>query len=626
MFNIKNRFLIVIIGLLLLLPWLVSTSHPAYASNIAEIEPNDTQATAQGLANLGHTFPVEAAINAPGDVDWYHFEAVADQTYVVELFNVSAGLANDGWECGSHAHGVGIKIYDQAGTLVSYDCTAYGPGNTHNLLAFTPGMSASYSILIQPNSALDAGNYYLRILPKHDEPGADWDPTTHEPNNSHPNAYAIGLGYENALTSEIEPRDPIYSTFTVDRDWYQFEAVADQTYVVELFNVSAGLANDGWECGSHAYGVGIEIFDQVGNSIASDCNRYGAGNMHNDLDFTAGVSATYYILVQPNSKLDAGSYSLRLLPKHGEPGANWDPTTYEPNNNRRNAHEIGLGYQNALTSEIELRDPIYSTYTVDHDWYRFETVAGHTYVVELFNVSAGLANDGWECGSHAYGVGIKIYDQAGSEINFRCNAYGSGNVHNYIDFIAGLSNTYYILVQPNSKLDTGTYSLRVLPKYDEPGAAWDPVTHEPNNIIWNALLIQTGRENAIRSQIEVRTPTFSTNNVDHDDFRFEAIAGQKYVVEVLGVDIGLTGQGAECGSWNSGVGIRLYNSTGDEVAYDCRGDNDGILHNTLSFVASLNGPYYIRLQPNSKTAQGHYTLCISDSTCVVNNFLPTVIR
>ena len=462
MYAQKIRFVPLMTSFFAILIFITLRPFPVYADTISEIEPNDTLAQAQLLSSIGRDSPLSAAINTPGDVDWYKFQATAGRTYVVELFNVASSLGAWGYECGGYyGDGVGIRVYDQAGNLVVSSCDAYGAGNVHNYLSFTAGVTGVYYILVQPNSKTAAGAYSLRVLPKYDEPGASWDPATHEPNNSIWNAYAIGLGRENALTSTIEQRDPTYSTYTVDRDWYRFNAVAGRTYVVELFNVASSLGAWGYECGGYyGDGVGIRVYDQAGNLVVSSCDAYGAGNVHNYLSFTAGVTGVYYILVQPNSKTAAGAYSLRVLPKYDEPGASWDPATHEPNNSIWNAYAIGLGRENALTSIIEQRDPTYSTYTVDHDWYRFNAVAGRTYVVELFNVASSLGAWGYECdGYYGDGVGIRVYDQAGNLVVSSCDANTSSYIHNSLSFVAGLNGVYYILVQPNSKTAYGTYTI-----------------------------------------------------------------------------------------------------------------------------------------------------------------------
>ena len=314
MYAQKIRFVPLMTSFFAILIFITLRPFPVYADTISEIEPNDTLAQAQLLSSIGRDSPLSAAINTPGDVDWYKFQATAGRTYVMELFNVASSLGAWGYECGGYyGDGVGIRVYDQAGNLVVSSCDAYGAGNVHNYLSFTAGVTGVYYILVQPNSKTAAGAYSLRVLPKYDEPGASWDPATHEPNNSIWNAYAIGLGRENALTSIIEQRDPTYITYTVDHDWYRFNAVAGRTYVVELFNVASSLGAWGYECdGYYGDGVGIRVYDQAGNLVVSSCDANTSSYIHNSLSFVAGLNGVYYILVQPNSKTAYGTYTICL--------------------------------------------------------------------------------------------------------------------------------------------------------------------------------------------------------------------------------------------------------------------------------------------------------------------------
>lgn len=773
------------------------------ADPIGEVEPNDTFATAQSLANIGMDNPVVAAVNSPGDIDWFSFSATAGHTYVLELSNVSRALGGSGDGCDGiwSYDGVGLSLFDQGQAQIVEQCDAYGAGNVHNIIQFTAGLDGAYYIRITANDTAATGHYYLRVLPKYDETGAGWDPLTFEPNNVLANAYAITPGWTNALTSRIEARDRIYSTFTSDRDWYRFQGTAGHTYVVELFNVSSSLGGNGSECdGTWSYdGVGLMIYDQAGTQIAKQCDAYGTGNVHNSVQFAAGLDGMYYIRVVPNKATDSGYYSIRVLPKHGEPGAGWNPVTFEPNNATWNAYAISLGSQNALASEITVRKSGYSTFTSDRDWYRFDGVAGHTYTVELYDVTSSLGGNGDECdGTWSYnGVGLLVYDKTGTQVAKQCNpsgggtvhnrvqfaagidgvfyvgvypnsttdsgqyslrvcegacaqgasmpaprvqeasldnspaqvvlqkvalagievpsqvplareiapfatisetepnntwdtaqfletigrdspvsaainpagdvdwytftvvagrtyvvelfnvssslggsgdgcdgiwsydgvgllaydssvnqiarqcdAYGTGNVHNIIQFTAGLDGVYYLHVVANNAAATGHYYLRILPEHDESGAGWDPSTFEPNNALANAYTITPGLATSLTSEIEPRNSIYSTFTSDRDWYHFEAVAGRTYVVELFNVPTSLGGSGDECdGTWSyNGVGLMIHDQAGVEVARRCDAFGVGNIHNGVSFAAGLDGTYYIRVIPNSPADSGYYSI------------------
>lgn len=104
-----------------------------------------------------------------------------------------------------------------------------------------------------------------------------------EPNDTFATAQLLSsIGFENPLNASISP--------VGDIDRFQFQAYNGRTYVVELYNVASGLAAGGSECDGLYYGdgVGIQIYDQGGYEVASECNAYGMGNVHNLVSFTVG--------------------------------------------------------------------------------------------------------------------------------------------------------------------------------------------------------------------------------------------------------------------------------------------------------------------------------------------------
>ncbi|NJN66887.1 MAG: DUF11 domain-containing protein [Chloroflexaceae bacterium] len=400
-----------------------------------------------------------------------------------------------------------------------------------------------------------------------------------------------------------------------DVDWFAFEVENGRTYVVELFDVASGLGDKGLACigGGYiynSYGLALMLFDASGNQIAGECDAAGnaTGNIHHRAILTAGVAGTIYIRILANVETAIGFYSLRVLPKYDEPGAQWEEN-FEPNSSRRNAYQIMPGYENALTSDIELRNPIYSTYQPDLDWYRFDAVARRSYVIEVFDVASSLGDKGLACigGGYiynSYGLALMLFDASGNQVAGECNAsdsnYSAGNTHHSVKFTAPLDGTYFIRVSPNNPDAAGGYSLRVLPKYDEPDADWDSTTFEPNNSIWNSYAIGSGRDHALTSQIEARNPIYSTFYAEQDWYRFDATAGQSYAAELFDVSTGL---GETC--------LRVYNPSGTQIGENCD-DNET---NQMKFVASVDGPFHIRVTPRNGTASGSYRVQVRQLYC-----------
>lgn len=478
---------LLLINTLAAVPPISPTAHAAPVQvtpeSINEAEPNDTRTTAQVLPAVGLNRPVIAAIEAPGDVDWYAFPFEPGRTYTIELFNVQASLATVGGKAcdGYYTYrGVWVGVYPPNTTSpLIEECTNNAGGNVQTVMSFTAGMSGLYHISVAAHAATVSGSYQLRILPHHAEPGAAWDAATFEPNNTSANAFAILPGRANALTSRIEQHNNRYHTAYADVDWYRFEAVTGRTYTVDLFNVANNLAVVGKNCdGYYSYsGLWMWVGDRNLNKVTSsdadsagrDCkSNYGA-DVQNNFVFTAASSGTHYIRVMPHAHSAFGSYSIRILPRYDESGAAWDATTFEPDNRRENAYLIYPGAENAIRSRIEPRNGDYATEWADTDWYRFEAVAGIRYKIELFDVDPSLSvSVGKNCdGYYSYrGLWLELRDELNS-ISKQCPNNGSGDVQSFIEFVAGATGVYYVRVTPHANDVTGFYRLRIRPLFCE---------------------------------------------------------------------------------------------------------------------------------------------------------------
>lgn len=607
---------------------------PVYADPINEAEPNDSSGTAQSLSEIGRENYIIAAINVGNDRDWYKFTGDADQTYIIEIFEAGASLnTNGGYNCSGYDEGLGIKVYDSSITQLAASCepndTNAGAGNVHNILQFTTGVSGEFYIQVIPNNSSVTGEYKLRILYQYNHPNASWD-NTYEPNNRRLSAAPIEIGRENAVSTTIDQRIVNYATGFVDVDWYRFEAEANKTYIIELFNADINFnAAGGYNC-EYDEGIGLQVFDISGTIIANACepndDDLGSGNVHNIVQISPGLAGTYFIKVIPNESWRYGSYQLRVLPQYNDTEASWD-NAYEPNNRRLSAAPILIGRENAITTNIGQRVVNYATDFVDTDWYRFEAEANKTYTVELFNADVNFnAAAGYNC-TYDEGIGMGIFDDSGTSIASACepndDKSGSGNVHNIVQFTPGLAGTYFIKVIPNENNRYGNYQLRVLPPYNDLLASWD-ADYEPNNKAVNAYLLQPGQ--TVHTNIEIRSSTYSTNFVDRDWFRLEAVGGESYTIETVNVAANLaTSSGSNCyGYTRTGLGIIVYDpSLSTQIVKQCGVNGTGSVHTTVTFEAGLSGTYYIWILPNSNDASGNYSVRVGGQHKI---YLPVVIR
>jgi hypothetical protein len=434
---------------------------------VPEREANDSWTDAQEIPPIGATpnalTIIKAEINSTGDLDWFKVDTVAGETYAVELFDVEKRLGSSrGNACSrSSYYGLGLTILDPSATEIIKECRTNGAGNVHHRIQFKAGVDGTYYIGVVPNNESLLGNYSIRLLPKHDRDVAGWNPQTQEPNNFAINGYLLEPG--RPLISSVEERNISYSTSGGDRDWYRFETVAGETYVIEIFDADKRLSSSsGSACRGYSYrGLGMRILDPLFTKIGEECQPEGGGNTHHRMQFKAGLDGTHYVEVIPNNRDLAGNYKIRLLPHSFD--APQDPNTHEPNNVAVNAYPIAIGREYAST--IEERNISYSTNGSDRDWYRFEGVAGETYIVELFNVAPSLeASRGRACWRSTYsGLGLTAYDPSLTHIVTQCRPQGN-NLHNQLEFKVGLDGTYYIGVLPNSQDAAGSYSIRVVSK------------------------------------------------------------------------------------------------------------------------------------------------------------------
>jgi hypothetical protein len=446
-----------------------------------EQEPNDALENAQQLRIIGADHPVSAEINAFEDVDYFVFEAVAGQTYAVELFNLDSnlGLSTNYYRCFGSSNdykGLRLAVYDPGENVIASQCSQNRGGNTFSGLSFQAKVDGRHVIEVVPHSNQVEGSYNLLVSTKYDEEGATWDQISLEPNNIAANAFPILPGYQNALTSFIEPQESGLIAERADNDWYQLNAVAGRTYVVEIFDVGhlIGLGSTYWRCygSSTDYrGLGVAIFAPNLDGVTSTCQPNGASNVHTIATFTAQVNGSYYIQVFPHVATEADFYSIRVLPKHDEPGTARDNATLEPNNRLPNAAEISLDSEAPLTSAFEERLAAYHTNRPDQDWFVFRAEAGSIYVVEVSNIEDTLL-----IGSRYYrcfgststyqGVAVAVYDAAAEGVTSRCSPNGEGNIHTSVEFEALVNSNYYIQVFPHFENGYGEYDIRVTRKQD----------------------------------------------------------------------------------------------------------------------------------------------------------------
>lgn len=562
----------------------------ATASTVfAESEPNDTFATADplgiGLSNaeVGNTLTTD-------DYDYFYFTAVAGRTYVIETYNIQ----------GSGSNATGLWLYNDSQTEITHDGYGqYGTGNANARIVYTFSTTGTYYVLVKDEYNINwTGTYSLRILPKYDEPDAEWNPTyDDEPNDVKELANMIEVGLENAQTHQLFNHSS-YVTNDSDHDFYHFEAEAGHTYVIETYDIQ----------GTGTNATGLWLYDSSGTLITHDgYGQSGTGNANARIVYTFSTSGTYFVLVKDEWNINwTGSYSLRILPRFDEPGADWDASNdNEPNDARELANEVEIGLSSAQTHQL-FNNNNYITNDSDYDWYWFTAVAGNTYVIETYNIQ----------GTGGNATGLWLYDNSGTLITH--DGYGqsgTGNANARIVYTFATSGTYFVLVKDEWNIAwTGTYSLRILPKYDEPGAEWNSSNdYEPNEVLPLAYALGVGAENAQTHQL-FNHAVYVTNNSDHDFYRFHADAGT-YIIQTFGIQA----SGRATGLW-------LYNATGTALTNDQYGDaQTGTAEIEFTFLTA--GDYFILVKDaHSVGWTGTYSVRVCEDSCLQSVYLPMIVR
>lgn len=250
------------------------------------------------------------------DIDWYRFNAVEGRTYTIEIYDVDLPLGEQGYNTCSFARytsGMTLAVHDPTETTLFSECTGDGAANTHINYHFTAGRSGWHYFATYPNNYSVNGQYKVRVLPKHNEPGAGWDIESFEPNNRLPNAYSLNVG--EALQSQFEAQNISFATFRGDIDWFYFNAVAGKRYRVEVTNVDPSLNVLGYNSclfARYTRGVTLFLYDPTATRLDYQCSANDNLVDHNSLTFVAGKDGPHYIRLYPNANV-AGTYTVQVL-------------------------------------------------------------------------------------------------------------------------------------------------------------------------------------------------------------------------------------------------------------------------------------------------------------------------
>jgi hypothetical protein len=192
-------------------------------------------------------------------------------------------------------------------------------------------------------------------------------------------------------------------------------------------------------------------------------------------------------------------------------------------------------------------------------------------------------------------------------------ANGNGNIHSYSVITAGQSGWYYLRVKPDSTTVAGSYRLRILPKYNEPGAAWDSSLESKDH--WtNAYPINLGVGNALPTSSYLRDPSFYTIRADTDYFHFPVVQGGVYLVEILNVADTLKDE--NWGYCNSSFNLIEYDPNINGEAKDSVGEIEANSYiGQLHLPQAQTGTHYARIYQLISQVRNNYTNRVTRTNC-----------
>ncbi len=211
-----------------------------------------------------------------------------------------------------------------------------------------------------------------------------------------------------------------------DRDWFSVSLTAGVTYTIELLGIdtSAGTLIDPY----------LYLYNSAGTYIIENDDAGFGWNSY--LNYTPGISGTYYISAAAYGDSFSGTYTVRVTAPTADDFADSYTDTTAP------FGQLTAG--GSRTGSLEAR--------FDQDWFRVTLTAGIAYTINLLGVDTGAGT--------LFDPYLYLYDGAG---NFIIDDDDSGVGHNsQLIYTPGISGSYYIVAESFS-YDTGTYTVIVTP-------------------------------------------------------------------------------------------------------------------------------------------------------------------
>ena len=559
-----------------------------------ESEPNNIISDAVD-SNISSTAEqktiVSGSIDLRSDIDLYKFQLKEGLGITIDLDTVNADDNTPNFD--SY-----LRVFDEDGNELTF--------NDDFSLESEEFSPDSYIGFI----ANKTGNYYVGVssVSNSDYNAINGDNINQSQDNFVPGDYELDFNIVEVVADK-DDNNTISEAIIVD-SLDEIDNKIDPKSDVDIFRVEIGAgegikvrvdANIDSQLDSY-----LRIFDSQGNELAFDDNsENNPGENAADITTNSAIDlipptpGEYFIGVSSagnfNYDVINGNTNLNLLPNTGFSTGTYDlqvdvidiVADEDPDNTISEAINSGVTSggerEGVVTGEIDL--------ALDADLYQIQLAPEDGVYLDLNAKSIDSELDSY----------LRIFDSQGNELTFDdnddANFIGDPNTDSAIAFAPSTPGEYYIGVSDagNLKYDPvngrTNFSSNVTSPFSTTGS-YDL------NINITSIVSDEDADNTISEAIDSNiSSTGTTSNVltdsidsmsDVDIYSFQLDAG-----DGVTFDLNAATQNSNLDSY-----LRLFDSEGNELAFDDDDDNNVVVENTtadslLNFVADTSGKYYI---------------------------------
>jgi len=566
-------------------------------------EPNNLIAEAidSGIAATGKQNAVfSSSIDSVSDIDLYKFQLNAGQGITLDIDTVNA--ANNTVNFDSY-----LRVFDSSGNELalnddfSLDSEEFSLDSYIGFIAnktgeYYVGVSSNANNSYNPINGDNVNQFQDNFVP------GDYDLTfdvvevvaDENPNNTISEANVPDLKANPVVVGEIATES--------DVDIFKVELAAGKGIKLKVNADQEGDLN------LDSY---LRVFDESGNEVAFDDNSTNnpaaETTIDSTIDFAPETPGEYYIGVSSAGNFDYdpinGDTNLNFSPNNGFSKGKYQleldivevVPDQDPDNTINEAIDSGVSSQGEKSGTVSGEiDP-----ELDSDLYKVELEEGDGLYLDINAESIGSDLDSF----------VRIFDSQGNELTFDDNDDGNftGDFTNdsALAYAPDAAGSYYIGVSASGNFDydpingrtnfssnvtspfstVGNYDLQI----NVVGVVAD---EDPDNTITEAIdsgVSSTGEtEGVLTGSID------PTSDVDLYQFQLDEGVGVTLNIDSATLDFDLDSY------------LRLFDSQGNELAFDDDDDQNVIIEDTTSdslinFVAETSGKYYVGVSSEGNT-------------------------